>query len=104
MGTERFATAKTMSRASSRASGTFTTFGTNFRQNPSNTVAADFNGDGKLDLAGFSFVDYGTGDGRFNSIGGTTNFTHVLRTVAVGGSFPLNGLQSAISTATAHRT
>jgi hypothetical protein len=67
--------------------GTFTTFGTNFRQNPSNTVAADFNGDGKLDLAGFSIVDYGTGNGRFGSIGDTTNFTHVLRTVAVGGSF-----------------
>src|SRR3977135_1348983 len=31
-------------------SGTFSNFGTNFRMNPSNTVAADFNGDGKLDL------------------------------------------------------
>src|SRR6266850_7124171 len=69
--------------------GTFrSTFDAKFRVNPSNTVAADFNGDGKLDLAGFSFVDYGIGDGRFNSVGDTTNFSHVLNPVAVGGSFP----------------
>src|SRR5882762_7379539 len=67
--------------------GTFRgTFDAKFRMNPSNYVAADFNGDGKLDIAGFSFVDYGIGDGRFGP-GDTTNFSHVLNTVAVGGSF-----------------
>jgi len=68
--------------------GTFrSTFDAKFRMNPSNYVAADFNGDGKLDIAGFSFVDYGIGDGRF-SPGDTTNFSHVLNAVPVGGSFP----------------
>src|SRR6267143_1595584 len=67
--------------------GTFRgTFDAKFRMNPSNYVAADFNGDGKLDIAGFSFVDYGIGDGRF-SPGDTTNFSHVLKGVALGGSF-----------------
>src|SRR6266850_1641647 len=69
--------------------GTFrSTFDAKFRMNPSNYVAADFNGDGKLDIAGFRFVDYGTGDGRFSQVGDTTNFSHVLNAVAVGGSFP----------------
>src|ERR1700704_3064453 len=71
--------------------GTFrSTFDAKFRvssgSNASNYVAADFNGDGKLDIAGFRFVDYGIGDGRFGP-GDTTNFSHVLNTVAVGGSF-----------------
>src|SRR6267154_1711544 len=72
--------------------GTFRgTFDAKFRvssgSNASNYVAADFNGDGKLDIAGFRFVDYGIGDGRFGPVGDTTNFSHVLNTVAVGGSF-----------------
>jgi hypothetical protein len=72
--------------------GTFrSTFDAKFRvssgSNASNYVAADFNGDGKLDIAGFRFVDYGIGDGRFGPVGDTTNFSHVLNAVAVGGSF-----------------
>jgi len=72
--------------------GTFrSTFDAKFRvssgSNASNYVAADFNGDGKLDIAGFGSVDYGIGDGRFSPVGDTTNFSHVLNTVAVGGSF-----------------
>jgi len=58
-------------------------------QTTNNIVAADFNGDGKLDIADNLSVSYGTGDGLFGPVGDTTNFSHVLKTFAVGGiSFP----------------
>src|SRR5207302_8018527 len=50
--------------------------------------AADINGDGKLDIADNLSVSYGTGDGLFGPVGDTTNYSHVLNAVAVGGSFP----------------
>jgi hypothetical protein len=57
-------------------------------QTANNLVAADFNGDGKLDIADSHSVSYGTGDGLFGPVGDTTNFSHVLNAFAVGGSFP----------------
>src|SRR6267378_3742053 len=57
-------------------------------QTANNIVAADFNGDGKLDIADNLSVSYGTGDGLFGPVGDTTNFSHVLNAFAVGGSFP----------------
>jgi hypothetical protein len=46
---------------------------------PDNLVAADFNGDGKLDIAGFRDISYGTGDGQFNPTFNTVDFDSALQ-------------------------
>jgi hypothetical protein len=57
---------------------------TNVVFNGNNFVAADFNGDGKLDFAGFYDLSYGTGDGQFNPVYNTYDFVSQLHFHGVG--------------------
>jgi hypothetical protein len=60
---------------------------TNVTFNGNNLVAADFNGDGKLDIGGFRDISYGAGNGQFNSIFNTVDFISALHFEEVAGEF-----------------
>jgi hypothetical protein len=60
---------------------------TNVTFNGDNLVAADFNGDGKLDIAGFRDISYGTGDGQFNATFNTVDFVSALHFQGFAGDF-----------------
>jgi len=60
---------------------------TNVTFNGNNLVAADFNGDGKLDIAGFRDISYGTGDGQFNPTFNTVDFVSALHFQEFAGGF-----------------
>jgi hypothetical protein len=60
---------------------------TNVTFNGDNLVAADFNGDGKLDIAGFRDISYGTGDGQFNPTFNTVDFVSALHFQEFAGDF-----------------
>jgi hypothetical protein len=59
---------------------------TNVRFNGDNWVAADFNADGKLDIAGFRDISYGLGNGQFNTTFNTYDFDSALGFPAVVGT------------------
>jgi hypothetical protein len=50
-------------------------------------VAADFNGDGKLDFAGFRDLSYGTDEGQFNHTFNTYDFVSALHFQGFAGEF-----------------
>jgi FG-GAP-like repeat len=60
---------------------------TNVTFNGDNFIAADFNGDGKLDFAGFRDLSYGTGDGQFNPTFNTYDFVSALHFQGFAGEF-----------------
>jgi hypothetical protein len=60
---------------------------TNVVFNGDNWAIADFDGDGKLDIAGFNFLSYGLGNGQFNPTFNTYDFVSQLHFQGFAGSF-----------------
>jgi hypothetical protein len=60
---------------------------TSVTRNGDNWAAADFNGDGKLDIAGFREVSYGMGNGQFNATFNTYDFVSSLHFEEFAGAF-----------------
>jgi VCBS repeat protein len=60
---------------------------TSVTRNGDSWAAADFNGDGKLDIAGFREVSYGLGNGQFNATFNTYDFVSTLHFEEVAGAF-----------------
>ena len=60
---------------------------TSVTRNGDNWAAADFNGDGELDIAGFREVSYGLGNGQFNATFNTYDFVSSLHFEEFAGAF-----------------
>jgi hypothetical protein len=60
---------------------------TSVTRNGDNWVVADFNGDGKLDIAGFREISYGLGNGQFNGTFNPYDFVSALHFEEVAGAF-----------------
>jgi hypothetical protein len=60
---------------------------TSVTRNGDNWAAADFNGDGKLDIAGFREVSYGLGNGQFSATFNTYDLVSSLHFEEVAGAY-----------------